>query len=135
MDSPRDTRQAGAPQQQIADRSNSHPPAMEGDPLSSASLSANPAVAESIEPPSRVAIWMRRFELVVFVAVCIWLGLALLFLPWTPVWSDNHLLVRFPWLRSFAMNSFLRGMISGLGLIDIFIGVWEGVTYSEKKPA
>ena len=53
---------------------------MEGDPLSSASLSAKPAIAESIEAPSRAAVWMRRFELVVFVAVCIWLGLALLFL-------------------------------------------------------
>jgi hypothetical protein len=30
-------------------------------------------------------------------------------------------------------NYFVRGIVSGLGVIDIFIGIWEAVNYREPK--
>ena len=52
-------------------------------------------------------------------------------LPWTPVWNQNSFLVAYPGLRSVAQNNFVRGIATGLGLIDIWIGIWEAVHYRD----
>ncbi len=81
--------------------------------------------------PSRIRIWMGRAGLVLFVMLCTMVGMLLLVLPWTHVWTDNPLLVRWLWLRDLAQNSFLRGAVSGLGLVDIGMGIFHGMTYTE----
>jgi len=52
-------------------------------------------------------------------------------LPWTPEWTDNYLLLTFPGLRTIVANGFFRGICSGLGLLDIWIGFWEALHYHE----
>lgn len=82
--------------------------------------------------PSRGELWMRRFSLLVFVVFCVWIGMLLLVLPWTDAWTQNNILLRHPtWRALFAMN-FVRGAASGLGLIDVWLGVWQAVHYREK---
>lgn len=50
------------------------------------------------------------------------LGVLLLFVPWSSrFWEFNGLLERFPELRPVMLNYFVRGVISGLGLLDILI--------------
>jgi hypothetical protein len=39
----------------------------------------------------------------------------------------------YPGLREFVANGFVRGMCSGLGVLDIWIGFWEAVHYHEDK--
>ena len=58
-------------------------------------------------------------------------GVLLIILPWTPEWTDNYLLLSFPALRTFVGNGFFRGICSGLGLLDIWIGFWEALHYHE----
>jgi hypothetical protein len=77
-------------------------------------------------------IWARRLGLLVFVLICLELGIALVVLPWTRVWTDNNLLLSYPTIRFWAANTFVRGAFSGLGLIDIWLGIWEAVRYREK---
>jgi hypothetical protein len=84
--------------------------------------------AEYVEP-----IWLRRSKLVIFVATCIYLGVVLIILPWVDVWTQNGLIHRYAWLHELAMNNFVRGAISGLGVVNIGTGIWEAVTYREKK--
>ena len=36
-----------------------------------------------------------------------------------------------PDLRALFQNNFLRGVATGLGLIDIWIGIWEAVHYHD----
>src|SRR5262245_43729218 len=45
-------------------------------------------------------------------------GLLLIFAPWVArVWQDNLFLDRVPWLESFLMSLFVRGAVTGLGLL------------------
>src|SRR5712672_3826503 len=76
------------------------------------------------ESLSSQPIWMRRIILVLFVMFCLQMGMMLLFLPWTPAWSSNNWLAEHWTIRGIATNYFVRGLVSGLGLVDIFIGIW-----------
>jgi hypothetical protein len=80
------------------------------------------------------ALWLRRLTLALFVVVCVEVGLLLIVFPWTHVWTDNALLIRNVTLRSLAMHGFVRGLVTGLGLINVWMGIWEAVHYREPKP-
>jgi hypothetical protein len=70
--------------------------------------------------------------LIVFVLFCLEIGIILVVLPWTRVWTENSLLLRFPQIQEFLAYDFVRGLISGLGLVDIWMGVAEAVRYRES---
>lgn len=82
-------------------------------------------------PVPRFVIWSHRLSLVVFVVFCIELGVVLAILPWLNIWNQNSFLVAHPGVRSMFQNNFLRGVATGLGLIDIWIGIWEAVHYHD----
>ncbi len=74
---------------------------------------------------------MHRISLVIFVIFCIELGMLLAVLPWTPVWVNNGLVEGLPLLKSILQQNFVRGLATGFGLIDIWIGIWEAVHYKD----
>jgi hypothetical protein len=80
-------------------------------------------------------LWLRRVMLFIFVAFAVEIGMFLVVVPWYDsgrLWSENSLLLRFPTLRAFLAQDFIRGLVSGLGLIDIWVGIWEAVHYKES---
>ena len=83
---------------------------------------------------SGLDLWLHRLTILMLVFVCAVVGVLLVILPWRPEWTDNHLLFAYPGLRSFVSNGFVRGICSGLGILDIWIGFWEAVHYHEEKP-
>lgn len=87
-----------------------------------------PAPEQDHEP-----IWVRRLKLVIFVLFCVELGMLLAVLPWTRVWTENSLLAAYPDLRNFLQYDFVRGAITGLGLVDIWLGIREAVNYREER--
>jgi hypothetical protein len=89
-------------------------------------------VMPPVKKPKRSALWLQRLWLVVFVLFCLEVGIILTVLPWTKLWTDNSLLLSYPALRDFLMLGFVRGVVSGLGLVDIWMGVAEAVTYHES---
>ena len=103
--------------------------------VSSIPFPENTSAAPAPEEVSSQPLWMRRIILVLFVMFCLQMGMMLLFLPWTPPWSSNSWLAEHWTIRSIVTNYFVRGLVSGLGLVDIFIGVWEAVNYREPKRA
>jgi hypothetical protein len=93
----------------------------------------NPPVATpAAEKPSRSEIWLKRLKVAITVIFFIELGMVLVVIPWTFVWDDNKLLLMHPQWRSFVVNGFTRGVVTGLGLINVWIGIWEAVHYTEK---
>jgi hypothetical protein len=78
-------------------------------------------------------LWLHRVTVLMFVFLCASVGVLLVILPWRPEWTDNHLLAGNPWLRQVVANGFVRGLCTGLGLLDIWIGFWEAVHYHEQK--
>ncbi len=82
-------------------------------------------------PPKKPHLWLQRIWLVVFVLFCLEVGIILAALPWTGIWTNNSLLLGYPQVREFLMQNFVRGLVSGLGLVDIWMGVAEAVRYRE----
>jgi len=81
--------------------------------------------------PTRWQLWRARLFLVEFMFVSLAIGILLVAAPWTPLWSENSLLAAFPRVREFLMNDFVRGLVSGLGLVDIGLAIVEAVRYRE----
>jgi len=74
--------------------------------------------------------WFQRVTAILFIIFCFELGLFLLIYPWTDGWSDNY----FAWAIPGAMmtkwhifwgNRYVRGLISGVGLVNLWIAVAE----------
>lgn len=49
------------------------------------------------------------------------LGVLLLVVPWSPFWEYNGMLQRYPELIPILLSPFVRGAVSGLGVLDILI--------------
>jgi hypothetical protein len=52
-------------------------------------------------------------------------GLVLVFLPWSSYWERNYFAQLLPPLQTFLVNDFVRGGVSGLGLVNVLAGVAE----------
>ena len=52
-------------------------------------------------------------------------GLALMVVPWTGFWDRNYFGHALPFVRDVITNNFVRGAITGIGLINIWIGIAE----------
>jgi len=52
---------------------------------------------------------------------------------WTRVWDHNAFLQARPMLAAMLHNGAVRGIISGLGLLDIWIGISEAVNYRDFR--
>ena len=106
------------------------PPASLGSGLPPATLQVQePAAGESF--PSRFSLWLHRIIVLMFVFLCASVGVLLVILPWRPEWTDNHLLFAYPNLQAIMGSGFVRGVFSGLGILNIWIGFWEAVHYHE----
>ncbi len=88
-----------------------------------------PAPVPSPDTPS---LWLRRISMATFVMFCVWIGMLLVALPWTRIWTENSLLTGSPTLRAITQNAAVRGAVSGLGFLDIWLGIWEALSYRES---
>jgi len=88
-----------------------------------------PALAPQRVSSSR--LWLRRLGVLLFVFLCATLGVMLMILPWRPEWSDNSLLFSYPAIHEIVCSGFARGIVTGLGLINVWMGFWEAIRYRE----
>lgn len=79
-------------------------------------------------------VWLQRLSLVMLVFFCVFFGAVVTYLPWwTRVWDQNMFINARPALAAVLHNGAVRGLISGLGLIDIWIGISEAVHYRDHR--
>lgn len=71
--------------------------------------------------------------LVIEVAIAIWAGMLVIVLPWTRLWTENPLLGSVPALKHVLNQPFLRGMISGVGLVDVWMGFADALHYRDLR--
>jgi hypothetical protein len=76
-------------------------------------------------------LWLARIDLFLRVIVRFYLGLLVIVLPWTHYWDENHLFTVVPQLEWLAMNGAVRGIVSGLGILNIWIAISEAIRYRE----
>ena len=76
---------------------------------------------------------MNRIIRALTVVLLFEMGALLLYLPWSTFWEQNYFLSHFPWLMPVVLNPSLRGMVSGIGVLDIFVAF--GMFNSRSTPA
>ena len=65
---------------------------------------------------------MRRL---IIIALFFEVGAVLAVVPWVPYWEHNYFIDARPFIEPIMMNPFVRGAISGLGLVNLYAGVAE----------
>jgi hypothetical protein len=84
-----------------------------------------------------------KLTIIFFILICFEIGFLLVILPWLdrPSWSENFLLVwtveklHWPWLGAFLSSGFVKGAVTGLGLVNIWLGVWEFINFKKTVRA
>jgi hypothetical protein len=90
---------------------------------------AQPHAGSAIAP-----VWLQRLSLFVLVLFCVYLGVMVMVLPWwTKVWDNNLFINSRPALAAILHTGAVRGLVSGLGLLDIWIGISEAVHYRDQR--
>ena len=89
------------------------------------------SIGDSATAASGGHIWLQRLRALLFVTLCATFGVLLVILPWTPKWTDNPLLLSSTALRGFVSSGFVRGLASGLGLLNLWLGFREAILYHE----
>lgn len=66
---------------------------------------------------------LGRISHVLVVLLWIELGILLILVPWSEYWEINSFLYEYPRIRIVAGNAFLRGAISGLGVVNVLLAL------------
>jgi hypothetical protein len=78
--------------------------------------------------PQRIPHWLQQAERFLRVIVRIYLGLLVCFAPWyAPAWDNNPLFSQSPWLVHFITQGAVRGLVSGLGLLNLWIALGDAL--------
>jgi NhaP-type Na+/H+ or K+/H+ antiporter len=80
------------------------------------------------EAPERIPYWLQQAERFLRVIVRLYLGLLVCCAPWYPAaWDNNPLFASSPWLVAFISHGAVRGVVSGLGILNLWIAVREAL--------
>jgi hypothetical protein len=83
--------------------------------------------------PQRIPRWLERAELVLRVLLRMYIGLAICYAPWSHIfWDQNPLFVHFPALSAIASNGAVRGIVSGLGLLNLWIALQDAMHHGDR---
>jgi len=132
-----------APVSQAEAQSGSEPVRQETNPMQSApnsSAAPNPVASgpttASSQPggsPQRIPYWLQQAERFLRVIVRMYLGLLVCFAPWyPPAWDNNPLFASSPWLLNFVTQGAVRGLVSGLGVLNLWIAIREALRNSSN---
>jgi hypothetical protein len=96
------------------------------------------AAAVALQPNQRIPRWLERAELFIRVLLRMYLGIVVCLVPWIRMfWDQNPLFSHNPTLGSIAANGAVRGLISGVGLLNLWIAfrdaMGKGSEAEQKK--
>ncbi len=80
-----------------------------------------------------------KVTVIVYILICFEIGILLTILPWySQFWEENFFLyimtekLHAPWLPAVVTSGWMRGAVTGLGLINLLIGVREMFNFRES---
>ncbi len=86
----------------------------------------NPFAETAAPPPppaGPVYHWYHRLGAVLLATLSLVIGIFLLLFPWTQYWNDNYFLHLVPAIRSWWGNLYVRGAVSGIGVVNLYISL------------
>lgn len=78
-------------------------------------------------PEDHGSRWFHKVWAVLLVTFCLEIGLFLLVFPWTEAWDNNYFANSIARIRQVWDNMYLRGAVSGLGLVNLYICAAEAL--------
>ncbi|HJZ95353.1 MAG TPA: hypothetical protein VKE70_02550 [Candidatus Solibacter sp.] len=69
--------------------------------------------------------WYHKIGAFLFISLCMLVGLFLLIFPWTYWWGGNYFSDLLPQMEQWWDNVYVRGAVSGLGLVNLYISIVE----------
>jgi len=102
-------------------------PAPLPEPVVRRGLASGPVPVRS-HPTQRIPRWLERAEMFLRIMLRMYVGLAVCYAPWSHMfWDQNPIFVHFPTLSIYAANGAVRGLVSGLGLLNLWIALRDVV--------
>jgi hypothetical protein len=87
---------------------------------------------QAAPPQHRVPRWLERIELFLRVMLRMYIGLAICYAPWSHTfWDQNPILLQYPWLANIAASGAVRGLVSGLGLLNLWIAFHDAIRHRD----
>jgi hypothetical protein len=84
--------------------------------------------------PQRIPRWLERAELYLRVVLRMYIGLAVCYAPWSRLfWDQNPIFLQFPTLSIYAANGLVRGLVSGLGLLNLWIAFQDAIRHGTEN--
>ncbi len=85
------------------------------------------------EGPRRIPPWLERAELFLRVLLRMYIGIAVCYAPWSRLfWDQNPLFLQFPSVGVFVAHGAVRGLVSGLGLLNLWIAFRDAIRQREE---
>jgi hypothetical protein len=85
------------------------------------------------QAPQRIPRWLERSELFLRVVLRMYIGVAVCYAPWSRLfWDQNPLFVQYPTLSIYAANGAVRGIVSGLGLLNLWIAFHDAFRHRDN---
>lgn len=105
-------------------------PPSEPAPKSAAESSTRSPSFKHEHPP--IPTWLVRIELFLRVFLRMLIGIVLFFVPWVfAAWDQNPIFLRFPALGHIAAYGAVRGLVSGLGLLNLWIALMDAIRHRD----
>ena len=109
--------------------------------MSPASSPGQPLEPDQTLPPQtaephahHVPPWLERIELFLRVMLRMYIGLTISCAPWSHTfWDQNPLFLQFPALGAFAVHGAVRGVVSGLGLLNLWIAFQDAIRHRDGE--
>jgi hypothetical protein len=111
-------------------------PGPEGDIASVSSPRPGSGTIAAAQPdphhPQRIPRWLERVELFLRVMLRMYIGLAVCYAPWSHTfWDQNPIFLQFPNVSVFAAHGAVRGIVSGLGLLNLWIAFQDAIRHRD----
>ena len=112
-------------------------PPLTASPAPSSAAIADPVPGTSpgaapLHHPHGIPRWLERGELFLRVLLRMYIGLAVCYAPWSHMfWDQNPIFLHFPTLAIYAAHGAVRGIISGLGLLNLWIAFRDAVRHRD----
>lgn len=79
-----------------------------------------------------------KFSVIVYILICLEVGVLLAYLPWSPFWYENFFLsfavnkLHANWLVPFINSGYVKGAVTALGVVNILAGLRDIFKFRES---
>ncbi len=108
-------------------------PSLPANPTPEPGQTDSPAPVLAVAPDpatQRIPRWLERAELFLRVLLRMYIGLAVCYAPWSPMfWDQNPLFLQFPHALDLCRQRRGAGLVSGLGLLNLWIAFQDAIRH------